>query len=83
MDRMLRPKAAVLPDAALVAAPTHALEAGQPYYADGDTARAEEVGRLRKGAKVAVVEPGDEWSTVQDANGRRVVTASAGLKPLR
>lgn len=91
MPRMLRPKATVLPDAALVPSAnlrpppkrfTHTVVTEQPFcYAATDAAPA---GHFIPGTRVLLLEHGeDPLCRVQDGNGLCVVTAFAGLRALR
>jgi len=83
---MLRPKAKVLPDSALVDRPgkfTHEVVSEQPYYigaADG----AKPEGSLSKGTKVVLLHRGKgPLCQVEDEHGKQVVTAYSGLRALR
>lgn len=97
MPRMLRPKATVLPDSALVPEAnlkpppkrfTHEVVSAQPYHyaaaqADGAPDGAPD-GHFAPGAKVLLLERGDGplcW--VQDRHGLCVITAFSGLRALR
>jgi hypothetical protein len=91
MPKMLRPKATVLPDSALVPSAnlkpppkrfTHEVVAEQPFcYAAADTTPA---GHFAPGTPLLLLEHSDApWCRVQDRNGLCVVTAFAGLRELR
>jgi hypothetical protein len=91
MSRMLRPKAEVLPDSALVPSAnlqpppkrfTHEVVAAQPFhYAATDPAPA---GQFAPGTPLLLLEHSDApLCRVQDRNGLCVVTAFAGLRELR
>jgi hypothetical protein len=91
MPRMLRPKATVLPDSALVPSAnlrpppkhfTHEVVAEQPFrYAAADT---EPAGHFAPGTPLLLLEHGqDPLCRVQDRSGLCVVTAFAGLRALR
>jgi hypothetical protein len=90
MPRMLRPKATVLPDSALVPSAnlrpppkrfTHEVVAEQPFRyvaADGPPD-----GCFAAGTRLLLLEHGDEpLCRVQDRNGLCVLTAFAGLRAL-
>ena len=95
MPRMLRPKATVLPDSALVFSskearakgPTHEVMSQQPYYlcAASDVQEYTKAdGHLSKGAKVWLLSRGDgAMCQVQDEAGKQVITAISGLRKLR
>ncbi len=88
-----RPKATVLPDAAVVPAAnlvqpppkrfTHAVPQAQPYFYALPTDQAQPDGQFDAGAQVLLKEalPGD-WCQVIDGRGLRVVTAHSTLVPL-
>jgi hypothetical protein len=91
MPRMLRPKATVLPDSALVPSAnllppprhfTHEVVAEQPFqYVAGDSPPA---GCFAPGTPLLLRERGDgPLCSVQDASGLCVLTAFAGLRALR
>jgi hypothetical protein len=90
MPRMLRPKAAVLPDAALVPSAnlkppprrfTHEVVAEQPFQYDGDAAPA---GHFAPGTRLRLLEhDAGPLCLVQDRSGLCVMTAFAGLRALR
>jgi hypothetical protein len=94
MDRMIRPKAIVVPEAAqvptanLISPPkkfTHALRTAQPfYYALADGAPPESpAGELKKGTKVIVASPASgKFVRVVDSRGLSVWTLAAGLVEL-
>ena len=89
--RVLRPKAEVLDDAALVPAErriepppdrfTHELVRPQPYYFGAK--REVPAGRLAAGARVVLTAyDGGDFCSVVDARGLTVETAYAGLRRL-
>ncbi len=91
MPRMLRPKATVLPDAALVPSAnlkppprrfTHEVVAEQAFrYAPSDAAPA---GHFAPGTRLRLLEhDAGPLCRVQDRSGLCVVTAFAGLRALR
>jgi len=94
MDRMIRPKAIVVPEAAqipaenLVSPPkkfTHELRTAQPfYYALADDAPQEPpAGELQTGTKVIVASPASgKLVRVVDGRGLSVWTLAAGLVEL-
>jgi hypothetical protein len=92
MARMLRPKAVVLPDAALVpeAGPkpgrrrfTHEVVSEQPYYPGDAPAGAPAEGLFAAGTKVLLLEHGGgALCRVQDRRGIPLATAFAGLRAL-
>jgi hypothetical protein len=93
MPRMLRPKATVLPDSALVPAAnlkpppkrfTHQVVAEQPFHYAEAQANAAPDGCFAPGTKLLLLEHGDGplcW--VQDGQGLCALTAFAGLRALR
>ena len=94
MPRMLRPKAVVLPDAALVPSAnsrpppkrfTHEVVAEQPFhYADGAAVDAAPAGHFAPGTRLLLLERGaGPLCLVQDRSGLCVTTAFAGLRALR
>jgi len=85
MDRMLRPKMQVLSDSAMVeAAVTHTVSGEQPYYLKKPVKGSEPAGTLPAGSKVRLVSKGrGEMCLVEDAGGRRLYTAFAGLRPIK
>jgi hypothetical protein len=85
MGRMLRPKMQVLPDSAMVdPATTHIVSGEQPYFLKRPGKVSEPAGTLHAGSQVRLVSKGrGEMSVVQDAEGRQVYTAFAGLRPIR
>lgn len=93
MPRMLRPKAAVLPDSALVPAAnqrpppkrfTHRVEAAQPFHYDAARAGEAPDGVFAAGTRVLMLQQGDgPLCTVQDEHGVCAVTSLAGLRALR
>lgn len=93
MPRMLRPKAMVLPDSALVPDAnlrpppkqfTHRVTTEQPFYYAVAQADAMPDGRFAPGTKLLLLEHSDgPMCWVQDRRGVCVVTAFAGLRALR
>jgi len=93
MPRMLRPKATVLPDSALVPADkqrapprrfTHRVRATQAFHFEAPQADQAADGQLPAGARVKLLQQGDgPLCTVVDEHGVCVVTDFAGLQPLR
>jgi len=93
MPRMLRPKATVLADAALVPAAnlkpppkrfTHQVVAAQPFHFSAAQADAAPDGHFAPGTRLLLLARDEgPMCTVQDAQGLCVVTALAGLRPLR
>jgi hypothetical protein len=93
MDRMLRPKATVLPESAvvpernLVHPPptefTHEVIAEQPFYYNGPEQGALPEGKFPAGTKVKLsTHHGGPYCEVVDGQGLRVTTAFKGLRPL-
>lgn len=92
MDRMLRPKATVLPESAvvpeqnLVQPPTeftHEVIAEQPYYYGAPQQSAPPDGKFSAGTKVKLsVHKSGPYCEVIDGRGLRVTTALKGLRPL-
>jgi hypothetical protein len=93
MDHMRRPKATVLPDAALVPDRnliqppptqfTHEIIAEQPYYYTGPHQAAPPEGKFPAGTKVKLIaHDGGPVCQVADDRGLCVVTAFSGLQPL-
>jgi hypothetical protein len=91
---MLRPKATVLPDPALVPSAnlkppprrfTHEVVAEQPFYYDCDAAAdAAPAGHFAPGTRLRMLEhDAGPLCLVQDRSGLCVVTAFAGLRALR
>jgi len=91
--RMIRPKAVVLNDAALVPEKnlikpppdqfTHELQQAQPYYYDQAQTAAKPDGELAAGAQVVLmVYDGGSYCRVVDAQGLYVETAYEGLRSL-
>lgn len=93
MPRMLRPKAIVLPDSALVPADkqrapprrfTHRVLADQPFHFEAPQGDQAADGQLQAGARVKLLQQGEgPLCTVVDEHGVCVVTDFAGLQPLR
>jgi len=83
MSRMLRPKVQVLPDSAMLeTAFTHTVTCEQPCYLKRPGRDSEPAGTLPAGARVRLISKRvAPMSLVEDAEGRRVYTASAGLRP--
>jgi hypothetical protein len=93
MKRMLRPKASVLPDSAvvpdrnLIEPPpnilTHELKMEQPYYYSKPDRDARPEGMLSKGARVVLLfHDGGSSCHVVDSRGLYVVTDFEGLQPI-
>jgi hypothetical protein len=93
MARMIRPKAEVLPESALVPDRnlirpppdrfTHEVVAEQPYYYRAPGRRAAPAGRFAAGTRVLVLShDGGAFCHVVDGQGLRVVTAHKGLRPI-
>jgi hypothetical protein len=92
MDHMRRPKAAVLPDSAMVPERnlqppptqfTHEVIAEQPYYYIGPQQAAPPEGTFAAGTKVKLyAHDGGPVCQVVDARGLCVATAFSGLRPL-
>ncbi len=90
--RMLRPEAAVLPDAAvvpeqhLVRPPpnrfTHELTVDEPYSFDLEGGAAERAGVLRAGTNVVVLVDGPERARVVDGSGLYVEVRRGSLREL-
>lgn len=90
-SRVLRPRARVLPDAALVPVgqpleragpPTHRLRIGQPVHFEVPVRGRRAAGRLEAGAVVQLRDRRGRWARVVDGRGLLVFTAFAGLEPL-
>jgi len=81
---MLRPKPQVLPDSALVkTTATHVISEEQPYYLKRPGKTSEPAGNVPAGSQVFLLSKGrGEMALVQDTKGRRIYTASAGLRPI-
>ena len=92
MPKMLRPKAQVLPDGALVPPAnlkpppkqfTHQVVAEQPFYFDAQQADGAAPGRFAPGTRLLMLEhDGGPLCRVQDGRGLCVVTPVAGLRTL-
>ena len=92
MDHVLRPKAVVLPDSAMVPERnlkppptqfTHEVIAEQPYYFIGPQQAAPPEGMFAAGTKVKLhAHDGGPVCQVVDARGLCVATACSGLRPL-
>ena len=82
--RMLRPRAVVLPDSALLAgADTHEVVAAQPYYRAAPKARSVPAGSFAKGTKVRMIaHAGGPMCRVALRDGKPVYTAYVGLREL-
>jgi len=94
MGRMLRPRATVLPESALVPERnllqpppnkfTHKVIADQPYYYATPGEKDAPDGTFPAGTKVVVLShDGSSICDVADSRGLRVVTAFNGLQPIR
>ncbi len=93
MDKMIRPKAEVLADAALIPAAnlispppnqfTHQLTVAQPFYYSGAKQGRMPEGEFAAGTKVVLlVYKGGRFCRVVDQQGLYVETEYAGLQPL-
>ena len=93
MDHMLRPKATVLPESAIVPDRniiqppptefTHEVIAEQPYYYKGPQQAAPPEGKFPAGTKVALLtHDGGSVCRVVDGRGLCAATAFNGLRPL-
>ena len=90
MGRMIRPKAEVLPDSALVpeqgsaSAPprqfTHSLTQRQPFFAAEASETEAPAGQFELGAQVVLLHREGDWCRVVAADGRHVRTACSGLR---
>jgi hypothetical protein len=92
VDKVIRPKAAVLPDSAqlpdrnvLTPPPnqfTHEIVAEQPYYYTGIDQAAPPEGKFAQGMKVVLLRHDDAECWVADGRGLYVATACSGLRLL-
>lgn len=84
MDRIIRPKMAVLPDSAIVAHDfTHLVSGDQPYFLTKPTRTTEPAGTLPAGSKVRLLSRGrGKTCLVTDAADRRIHVAFAALHRL-
>ena len=84
VDRMLRPKMKVLPDAAMVeTAGTYSVSGEQPYFLKRAGPSTKPAGTLPAGSKVKLVSKGGAGlCLVEDSEGRLIHTAFAGLRPV-
>jgi hypothetical protein len=82
---MLRPKMRVLPDSAMVrTVVTHSVAGEQPYYVKKPVKLSRSSGTLPAASKVLLVSKGPgEMCLVEDAEGRRVYTPFAWLRPIK
>ena len=82
--RIIRPKATVLPDSALLSKPfTHQVVAAQPYYGAEPAAATPPGGVFAAGTRVRLVQRGrGPYCRVADQRGAPCYTAFAGLRPL-
>jgi hypothetical protein len=94
VGRMLRPKATVLPESAIVPQRnllhpppntfTHAVTRTQPYYYAAPQPGAAPDGHFSSGTKVVLIShDGGRTCHVADGRGLYVVTAFDGLRPLK
>ena len=94
MGRMIRPKATVLPESALVPDRnllqpppnkfTHEVIADQPYYYSIPGKKDAPDGTFPAGTEVVVLShDGGSMCNVADGRGLHVVTAFKGLRPIR
>jgi hypothetical protein len=93
VDHMMRPKATVLPDSALVPERnliqpppnqfTHEIKAEQPYYYIGPQQAAPPDGKFPAGTKVVLISRDDgDVCRVADGQGLYAATAFGGLRSL-
>lgn len=92
MEKVIRPKATVLPDSAqlpdrnvLKPAPnqlTHEIVAEQPYYYMGIDQAAPPDGKFAQGTKVVLLRHDDAECWVADGRGLCVAISCDGLRPL-
>jgi hypothetical protein len=61
---------------------THVLSQDEPYYASSPAQGRPADGTLKAGTKVLVMMPRGSYSQVVTADGKRVYTSTAGLKPI-
>jgi len=61
---------------------THVLSRDEPYYASSPAQGRPADGTLKAGTKVLVMMPRGSYSQVVTADGKRVYTSTAGLKPI-
>lgn len=61
---------------------THVLTGDQPYYATSPAQGRPPEGTLKAGTKVVLVMPRGSYSQVMTADGKRVYTSTAALKPV-
>jgi hypothetical protein len=61
---------------------THVLSQDEPYYATSPAQGKPADGTLKAGTKVLVMMPRGSYSQVVTADGKRVYTSTAGLKPI-
>jgi hypothetical protein len=61
---------------------THVLSKDEPYYASSPSQGRPADGTLKAGTKVLVMMPRGSYSQVVTADGKRVYTSTAGLKPI-
>ena len=61
---------------------THVVSTDSPYYASSPAQGRPADGTLKAGTKVLVMMPRGPYSQVVTADGRRVYTTTAGLKPV-
>ena len=82
--RVLRPKAAVLPDSALLSTQfTHQLVAAQPYYDAAPAAATPAAGVFAAGTRLRLMRRGrGPYCRVADQRGTTYYTAFAGLRPV-
>jgi hypothetical protein len=88
MPRVLRPKAVVLPDDAVIGERpkrfTHQVVAEQPFHWIDTPAEAPPDGRFAPGTRLLMLaHDGGPHCTVQDAEGRCAITPLNGLRPLQ
>ena len=61
---------------------THVLAKDEAYYAGSPAQGRPPEGTLKSGTKVVVLMPRGSYSQVMTADGKRVFTSTAGLKPI-
>ena len=61
---------------------THVLNQDEPYYASSPAQGRPADGTLKAGTKVLVMMPRGSYSQVVTADGKRVYTSTAGLRPI-
>lgn len=84
MDRILRPKAQVLPDSALIQdAPTHTVLTDQPYFSNKPTQKSAPTGTLLAGSQLTVLSKSSEkYALVKSIDGRYFYVTASALDPI-